>query len=139
MILLDTNVVSALMLQRPDETVIRWLNLQPRTSVWTTSINVFETRTGLLAMPEGRRKAALIAVYERVLSDVIQGRIVHFDEAAAQKAAELAAERNRRGRPVEQRDTMIAGIVLASNAKLATRNVRHFADIATSVVNPWEE
>jgi hypothetical protein len=33
---------------------------------------------------------------------------------------------------------MIAGIVLASHAKLATRNVKHFEDIATSVVNPWD-
>jgi hypothetical protein len=34
---------------------------------------------------------------------------------------------------------VIAGIVLASHAKLATRNVRHFEDIAASVVNPWDE
>ena len=32
---------------------------------------------------------------------------------------------------------MIAGIVQASHAKLATRNVRHFEDIVGSVVNPW--
>jgi predicted nucleic acid-binding protein len=43
-----------------------------------------------------------------------------------------------RGRPGELRDTMIAGIVLASHAKLATRNVKHFEEIASSVVNPWE-
>ena len=44
----------------------------------------------------------------------------------------------RRGRPGELRDTMIAGIVLASHATLATRNVKHFEDIAKSVVNPWQ-
>jgi predicted nucleic acid-binding protein len=33
---------------------------------------------------------------------------------------------------------MIAGIVLASHAKLATRNVKHFEEIASSLVNPWE-
>jgi len=37
----------------------------------------------------------------------------------------------------ELRDTMIAGIVLASNAKLATCNVKHFEHIASSVVDPW--
>jgi len=35
------------------------------------------------------------------------------------------------------RDTQIAGIVLARRATLATRNVRHFSDIAAPVVNPW--
>jgi predicted nucleic acid-binding protein len=33
---------------------------------------------------------------------------------------------------------MIAGIVLASRATLATRDTKHFDDIAKSVVNPWE-
>lgn len=33
---------------------------------------------------------------------------------------------------------MIAGIVLASHATLATRNVRHFEEIAKFVVNPWQ-
>jgi hypothetical protein len=37
-ILLDTNVLSALMRQRPDAEVIHWLDRQARTSVWTTSI-----------------------------------------------------------------------------------------------------
>ena len=43
-----------------------------------------------------------------------------------------------RGHPVDVRDTMIAGIVLASHAKLATRNVKDFDDIASWVVKPWE-
>jgi predicted nucleic acid-binding protein len=58
---------------------------------------------------------------------------------AARRAAELAAERQRRGRPGELSDTMIAGIVLASRATLATRNAKHFDDIAKMVVNPWDK
>jgi toxin FitB len=32
---------------------------------------------------------------------------------------------------------MIAGIVRANHATLATRNTRHFADLAVPVINPW--
>jgi predicted nucleic acid-binding protein len=32
---------------------------------------------------------------------------------------------------------MIAGIVLAHHAALATRNTQHFEDVPVSVVNPW--
>ena len=32
----------------------------------------------------------------------------------------------------------IAGIVIARRAALATRNVKHFADLTAEVVNPWE-
>jgi len=138
MILLDTNVISEFMGPAPERQVAHWLDLQPRTSVWTTSINVYEIRSGLLAMPAGKRRTALVVKFEQLLQSALQGRILHFDSDAAFRAAELCADRRRRGRPVDVRDTMIAGIVLASHAKLATRNVKHFEDIAASVVNPWD-
>ncbi|MGP8185067.1 MAG: type II toxin-antitoxin system VapC family toxin [Terracidiphilus sp.] len=138
MIVLDTNVISEFMVHTPDPRVLNWLNSQPRLSVWTTSINVYEIRSGLYIAPDGRRQAALSLAFERLLSNTIQGRIAVFDMAAAQRAAELEAAGQKRGRPRDRRDTMIAGIVLASHATLATRNVKHFADIAKSVVNPWE-
>jgi predicted nucleic acid-binding protein len=47
------------------------------------------------------------------------------------------ASRHRKGRPVELRDTMIAGIVLACHATLATRNTPHFEDLAVPLINPW--
>lgn len=139
MIILDSNVVSEIMLPKPDERVTGWLDRQPSTSIWTTSVTVFEVRFGLETMPVGRRRTALLASFERWLGEVVQQRIASYDETAARRAAELAAGRQRRGRPSELRDTMIAGIVLANHAKLATRNVKHFEDIASSVVNPWDK
>jgi predicted nucleic acid-binding protein len=138
MILLDTNVISEFMGPAPDRQVARWLDLQPRSSVWTTAINVYEIRSGLFRMPAGKRRTALEVKFEQVLQGALQGRILHFDSDAAYRAAELCGDRHRRGRQVDVRATMIAGIVLASNATLATRNVKHFEDIAKSVVNPWE-
>ena len=138
MIILDTNVVSEIMRTRPNERVTRWLDLQPRASIWTTSVTIFEIRFGLGTMPSTKRRAVLMAGFESWLGKVVQGRIAIYDETAARRAAELAAERQRRGRPGELSDTMIAGIVLASRATLATRNAKHFDDIAKSVVNPWE-
>jgi predicted nucleic acid-binding protein len=137
MIVLDTNVISEFMIRSPDPRVLRWLNSQPRLSVWTTTINVYEIRSGLLAAPNGRRQATLSMAFERLLNHTIEGRIAVFDLAAAQRAAELEAAGRKTGRPRDRRDTMIAGIILASHATLATRNVKHFDDIAKSVVNPW--
>jgi hypothetical protein len=138
MILLDTNVISELMGPAPEQRVAHWMDLQSRSSLWTTSINIYETRSGLFAMPTGKRRAALEEKFEQLLQSAFTGRILDFDSDSALRAAELCAYRRKRGRPVDARDTMIAGIVLASHAKLATRNVKHFEDIASSVVNPWE-
>ncbi len=135
MILLDTNVISALMQRMPEEKVVAWLDAQPRESVWTTSISVFEVFTGLRMMPAGNRQRTLIASFEQILTDLLEGRIADFDSEAARCAAEWLEEQKRNGRTMEMRDTMIAGIVQSRKATLATRNERHFVGIAT--VNPW--
>ena len=135
MIILDTNVLSALMLRVPDVVVQAWLDRQPRTSIWTTAITVLEIRFGLHIMPAGKRRESLIQGFENLL-DKLGSRVAVFDDAAAQKASELMAARHKRGRPGDLRDTMIAGIVLSQNATLATRNTAHFEDL-TAVVNPW--
>jgi toxin FitB len=136
MIVLDTNVLSALMRQTPDATVISWLDKQPRTSVWTTSVTILEIRFGLQVIAAGKRRSQLLDTFKRVL-EKMGHRIAPFDDAAAIQAADLMAIRHRKGRPVELRDTMIAGIVVARHATLATRNVIHFEDLSVPVVNPW--
>jgi len=136
MIVLDTNVLSALMRQTPDQQVIGWLDRQPRTSIWTTSITLLEVRFGLHIMAAGKRRSLLMEAFEAVLGKLGQ-RVIPFDVAAAQQTGDLMASRHKKGRPVELRDTMIAGIVLAQHATLATRNTAHFEDIAVSVINPW--
>ena len=88
-------------------------------------------------MPVGKRRAALMRAFETVLADKIGRRIAPFDTAAAQQAGDLMAVRHKQGRPGELRDTMIAGIVLACHATLATRNTSHFEDLSVPVINPW--
>ena len=56
---------------------------------------------------------------------------------ATATAAHLAADRQRAGRSVDLRDTMIAGIALARRATIATRNTRYFEGLDVPVVNPW--
>jgi predicted nucleic acid-binding protein len=137
MVILDTNVISALMYQRPPASVRQWLDRQAEPSVWTTSITVFEIRAGIEVLPQSRRRRSLEIEFERLVEDDIQGRVVPFDTSAANAAALLMAERRRAGRTGDLRDTMIAGIVIAGHATLATRNTRHFADLPIPVVDPW--
>lgn len=137
MIILDTNVLAALMRTVPEVSVVAWLDRQPAESVWITSITLFEARFGLALLPAGRRRQALEAAFARMLKDDLENRVLDFDSAAAIEAASLAATRQKNERSVDMRDTQIAGIALARRATLATRNVRHFGDLNISVVDPW--
>ena len=137
MILLDTNVISALMQREVDPLVVAWLDSQPAESIWTTSITVFEIRFGLELLAAGRRRGLLEDAFNRTLAEDFEGRVVPFDEAAAKSAARIAAARRRLGRSVEMRDVQIAGIAEARKAAIATRNVRHFQDLGPALIDPW--
>ena len=138
MIILDTNVLSALMRSAPEPAVVRWLDRQPAESVWITSITLFEARLGLALLPQGRCRQALELTFDRLLAEDLHFRVLDFDGPAMDAAAALAAARQQAGRPVDLRDTQIAGIALARRGALATRNVRHFEGLSVPVINPWE-
>lgn len=137
MILLDTSVLSALMRLTPEPEVVIWLDHQPRTSVWTTSITLWEIRFGLHVLAPGRKRSALADAFEGLM-DAIGHRVAPFDSSAAVQSGDLMAARQKKGRPGDLRDTMIAGIVLANHATLATRNTVHFDDLSIPLVNPWK-
>lgn len=137
MIILDTDVLSALMRRRPDPAVVAWLDEQPGESIWTTAITVFEVRFGLALLPPGLRRLRLEEAFARALDEDLGGRVIPFDQEAASEAAARAAERRIAGRPVDFRDVEIAGVVAARRATLATRNTRHFQGLGISLVDPW--
>ena len=139
MIILDTNVLSALMLREPDATVVAWLDRQEFGSVWTTSITVFEIRFGLGLLPAGKRRRRLEETFTRSLNDDLELRILPFDDGAAGHAAEIAAHRRLAGRPMDFRDVEIAGIVASKSATLATGNTRHFEGLGIGMIDPWKE
>jgi predicted nucleic acid-binding protein len=136
-IILDTNVLSALMRTTPERAVVDWLDHQPSDSIWLTSVTVFEARFGLALLPKGRRRTQLELAFDRVLDEDLSNRVLDFDAPAAVEAARLAAARTRSGRVADLRDTLIAGIAQARRATVATRNTAHFEGLDVPVVNPW--
>ena len=137
MIVLDTNVLSAVMRREPDPIVVAWLDHQPSESLWTTVVTIFEIRFGLELLAPGRRRRQLEGAFTRAVQEDFQGRILPFDQEAAQEAARRAAERRAAGKSVDFRDIEIAGIVSVRRATLATRNIRHFQSLGIGVVDPW--
>jgi hypothetical protein len=135
MVILDTNVISSLMQQPAEPVVVSWLDRQARSSIWTSSVTVLEIRYGLEIMAPGRRRLMLGTMFDLFL-ERIGHRIAPFDSAAAEQCAQLMATRKKKGQPIELRDSMIAGITIANNASLATRNVSDFQGVPV-LINPW--
>jgi predicted nucleic acid-binding protein len=137
LILLDTNVISAFIRPQPDPAVMSWLDIQSPESLWTTSISVYELRFGLELLAFGRRRQLLEEALNKALSEDFDRRVIPFDVPAAQAAGRIGAARRQLGRTIEIRDVQIAGIALARNATIATRNIRHFEGLGIPLIDPW--
>ncbi len=137
MIILDTNILSAVMRETSDPIIVEWLDAQARESIWTTAITVFEIQLGLSILEKGKRRAKLEQTFQLALEEILEGRILPFDVASAMASADIAAKRRRKGITVDIRDTQIAGIAVAKRSSIATRNIKDFQELPISVINPW--
>jgi hypothetical protein len=139
MTVLDTNVVSELMMPSRSEAVLAWLSTQQRVDeLFVTTITVAEVLYGIELLPKGRRRDGLEREAETMFTQDFGGRILPFDEPAARTFALLAATRRKLGRPIEFFDAQIAAISRVHGAALATRNTDDFEGCGIKLVNPWE-
>jgi predicted nucleic acid-binding protein len=136
-IVLDTNVLSELIRPAPEPKVLAWLEAQALDALFTTAISRAEMLFGVHILPDGRRRDDLLREVKAIFSEDLAGCVLAFDDAAADAYAEIAAQCRRIGRPSSQSDLMIAGIVRARGATLATRNGRDFEGAGITVVDPW--
>jgi toxin FitB len=137
-IVLDTSIISELTRQAPAPRVISWLDALTAAEVATTAITAAELLCGVARMPGGRRKAELAAAVHGLLSDDFQGRVLSFDESAAQRYADIVTGRERLGRPIGIADAQIAAICQTIDATLATRNIDDFQETGLQLINPWK-
>jgi len=138
LIILDTNVLSELMRSEPSPRVRTWVDRQRSDELWTTSITAIELYQGVARLGDSERKDRLSAAIYTMLNEDFAQRIANFDVEAALATAIVAAERLKIGRPIEIRDTQIAGIAISRNASISTRNVRHFSGLPIELISPWD-
>lgn len=137
MILLDTNVLSETFRSTPNARVAAWLNRQPRSALFISTVTRAELLYGVRILPEGRRREMLLDAVQTVVQEGFTGRLLSFDSDASDAYAEIASGRRAAGRPISQFDAMIAGIARSRGATLATRNTKDFEGCGVSLTNPW--
>ena len=137
MIVLDTNVVSELMLPAPNTSVTDWIARQAAPDLFLSTISEAELRYGVEILPEGQRRDTLLAGIEGMLREDFAGRILPFNRAAARAYAEIAAARRDDGHPISQLDCQIAAIARSLGASVATRDSGGFHGCGIEVINPW--
>jgi toxin FitB len=76
-------------------------------------------------------------VLQEIHVRVLRNGILAFDEAVAERWAQLIAELEARGLPIGLADSQIAAIALLHGHSVVTRDVKPFMAAGVSVLNPW--
>jgi len=135
--LLDTNVLSELLRERPEPAVLAWFAVQAADQLVVSAVTQAEMLLGARLLPAGQRRQQLQQALEAMFREDFGGRVLPFDAAAAADYADLVHARRNAGRPISQFDAQIAAIARCRGAGLATRNVADFEGCGLVVDNPW--
>ncbi|MDB5848998.1 MAG: hypothetical protein JWP29_2750 [Rhodoferax sp.] len=132
--LVDTNVISELMRQRPDAGVLQWA--KQSSAVYSrlalSVVCVDEIVYGLSRRPE----AAKLSWFDGfcALHDLIE-----ISETIARRAGAMRAVLAARGQVRSQADMLIAATAQVHALTLVTRNVRDFDGCSIAVLNPFAD
>jgi hypothetical protein len=139
MILLDTNVISEPLRQKPNTHVLEWIDAQALETLYLSVITVAELRAGIALLPMGKRRTTLHDNLENRLLPMFANRVLSFDMAATKTYAQLLAKSRAAGLAIETADAFIAAVALSNSFTVATRETGPFEAVGLHVINPWAQ
>lgn len=131
MFLLDTNTLIYLFKQQGQ--VAAHLQSHPARDVFIPSVVLFELEYGLLRSTRPAQQRAGIDLALKAHG------VVNMDYASAMAAARVKHTLEMAGTPIGPCDQLIAGMALANDAILVTRNTREFDRVPGLRVENWFE
>jgi len=136
--LLDTNIASELVRQRPRESVTAWIAAQRLETLFLSVITIGELRKGITILPPGKRRTELEVWLDFDLQQKFAGRILSVNQQIADRWGVLEGRRQLVGRPIHAPDAQIAATAIEHGLTIVTRNQRDFEDLGVPILNPWE-
>ncbi|HTC10194.1 MAG TPA: type II toxin-antitoxin system VapC family toxin [Acetobacteraceae bacterium] len=137
MIVLDTQVVSEPMKLWGDPTVQAWLDRQVADTLYLTATSLAELLVGVATLPDGKRKEGLATGLNGLLAGLFAGRILSFDQPAAETYARLMVHARVNGRVISVAHGQIAAPATTHGFAVATRDVAPFVAPGVRAINPW--
>ncbi|HVT89974.1 MAG TPA: type II toxin-antitoxin system VapC family toxin [Tepidisphaeraceae bacterium] len=105
--------------------------LNPTKPCCTTRINVAELQIGAELSPHPFSEYQMIDDFLQTLN------VLEFDRSSALAYVKIFVHLRRIGRPVGDRDAIIASIALSNNCTFITRNVRHFENVPALMMESY--
>jgi predicted nucleic acid-binding protein len=139
MILVDTSVVSEPLKSTPEPRVLAWLDRQPSSALFLSTVSIANMMSGIEAMPQGERRESLACATRNIVERLFGDRILPFDLAAARSYGQARLRARAQGLDIPVVEAQIAAIALAAGFSIATRHPAPFEAAGVSTINPWED
>jgi tRNA(fMet)-specific endonuclease VapC len=131
-IVLDTNVVSALM--KGDPVVMERLKQRSKGDVSVPQPVLAEIAYGIERLPKSKRKDALQERFDLVRSELARSS---WSDEVSESFGRIKAVLEKKGQRIEDFDAAIAAHALATGAVLVTANLDHMTRIPGLTVEDW--
>lgn len=135
--LLDTNVISELVKQKPNVKVTNWINNKDNSLFCISVITLGEIRKGINGITDRKRYEEISHWLEIELPHYFEDRILPIDQKIADMWGRLQSQ--LKGQSLPAIDALIAATAKAHHLNLVTRNVKDFVNTAVELINPWED
>jgi toxin FitB len=136
--LLDTNIPSELTRQKSAPQVERWLDKANDEELYFSVISLGEILKGITVLPVSKRRDGLQEWLDGTLRPWFEGRILPVTAAIGERWGVLSGECRLQGKQVKVADGLIVATALRHKLTIVTRNVKDFAGLGATVLNPWD-
>jgi tRNA(fMet)-specific endonuclease VapC len=140
MLILDTDIVS--LLHVGDPAIVQRVELtREAEEIVTTIITKAEVLRGRIEyMLKAHDREHFLKAQRLVLlseARLAETPIIHLNDSALDESGSV--QRDRRTRGIGRSDLLIAAIAMASDAILATRNMKHFSKVPRLRIANWKD
>lgn len=135
--LLDTNVISETVRNRPHRSIIDWIAAERPEDLAISIVTLSELLDGVATDRNETRRRQLTAWVEIEVSDRFRDRTLPLTSNVLIDWLRLGRRLRAGGRSREAADLLIAATARVHKLTLVTRNIRDFADTGVVVYDPW--
>jgi predicted nucleic acid-binding protein len=135
--LIDTNVISEFARPVPNPAVTNWLQKTDPSALFVSVMTFGEIRMGIENMPASKRRADLEDWLALGLPGWFSSNLLQIAKEIADRWGRLTIQAKRKGMMLTTTDGLIAATAFDHDLTLVTRNVKDFAGLGLTIVDPW--
>ena len=136
--ILDTNVISELVAERPHADVVQWVGEADPDRHYLSVITIGEIKKGIEKLGDHPRRLVLDEWLSNDLMQRFRGRLILIDTKVMLAWGVLVADLERSGKPMPAIDSLLAAQAAQTGFTLVTRNSADFEHVPITVFNPWK-